>query len=128
MMFSWMKNKMETKEDLTKFTYGLRMDFSAYVDPQAKGLRRETPRVMTINQMKETRARILDYVITTYGGTITSDEIRVVGLGNDDVDFWINNQETLSRVKTDLGAIVDDVTKRPSMEPIFHEREINWNG
>jgi hypothetical protein len=34
----------------------------------------------------------------------------------------------LSRVKTDLGAIVDDVTKRPSMEPIFHEREINWKG
>ena len=122
-------------EDVTRFTYELRMEVDNYTDPRIRGRIRSAPPEGTMDgrmrmsheQLEEVRRRTFDYLRHYEREPEENQIVRVVGYSPRDIELWIQDEETLTRIEEDLGEIVNSVLQRSDLETTIETRALSWN-
>jgi len=134
---------MENRDDLTRFKYGLRMEFDCYTDLRIKGTMSPLPLggirsgEKSFPNSDEFKERVLNYLNTTYESIPKKRIARIMGLGlykGGSVDLWIQGEDTVTRIENDLERIAYEILNRndpdlriEDIELKMERREIDWN-
>ena len=123
-------------ENSRRYTHGLRIGFDTFTNPELVGiLYRDGSGVRTgetyLGRENQVNVRngIIDYMRANHWEIPLEERpVRIMGAGNSNFDFWIQGEERMLTLQSDLTNIVRNVVGLENAIVDIETRSIEWGG